>query len=440
MKPYPKYKPSAIEWIGDIPSHWNTMRLKYAALVQPSNVDKKSHEDELPVLLCNYVDVYKNNFIDNTLSFMNATAKQAEIEKFKLQIGDVIITKDSETPEEIAIPALVKIEKDNLICGYHLTQIRSDKRLLTGNYLFYHFLSKDFNSNFEKSANGVTRFALSADTINGVHILLPEIAEQNAIAEFLDRKIAQIGELIEGKQKLIEFLKEERTAIINQAVTRGVNQKVKLKPSGVEWLGDIPAHWDISRLKYFTNRIGDGIHATPQYTDYTDYYFINGTNLVNGDIATQGNTRTVDEKEYLKLKLDINVGAVLLSLNGTIGKLAIYKGEKIVLGKSVSYIECSDIYNKYVYYILQSNYIADYFETSLSGTTIRNLSLYTLRNSPILVPPKAEQRIIVDYIEFATEKINNIISTIEKEIELMLEYSTALISEVVTGKVDITKI
>jgi type I restriction enzyme S subunit len=123
MKAYPAYKDSGIEWIGEIPEHWRVKRLKYIADVSPSNVDKKAKEDQSEVLLCNYVDVYKNEFITKELSFMKATASDAQIEKFTLSQGDVLLTKDSEDPEDIANPALVREELENVICGYHLTHV-----------------------------------------------------------------------------------------------------------------------------------------------------------------------------------------------------------------------------------------------------------------------------------------------------------------------------
>jgi len=131
-----KLKSSDVYWLGDIPTHWKVKKLKYVSLVQPSNVDKKSNDKEVSVKLCNYVDVYKNEFITTDIDFMEATAKEEEIEKFKLKIGDVLFTKDSETPTDIAVPALVKIESDDLVCGYHLAQIRANENEILGEYIF----------------------------------------------------------------------------------------------------------------------------------------------------------------------------------------------------------------------------------------------------------------------------------------------------------------
>jgi len=225
MNPYTKYKPANLDWLINIPEHWEIKKLKYTALVQPSNINKKSVEGEQEVLLCNYVDVYKNEFIDASIPFMKATATEDQIEKFVLKKGDVLITKDSETPNDIAVPALVVYEQENLICGYHLAQIRAQKDL-TGTYLFRLFQSKDFNSNFEKAANGITRYGLGVDNIKDVEIILPPKEEQIAIVKFLDDKLKQLDLLIK-KNNLIfgasdrksGLLKEYRETLISEAVT-----------------------------------------------------------------------------------------------------------------------------------------------------------------------------------------------------------------------------
>jgi type I restriction enzyme S subunit len=276
------------------------------------------------------------------------------------------------------------------------------------------------------------------DDIPKIVSILPPIEEQDAIASYLDQTTAQLDTLIAKKQQLNEFLREERKAIINHAVTRGINPKIELKPSGVEWLGDIPAHWEVKKLKYLASRIGDGIHATPNYVDCSDIYFINGNNLMNGNIVITDSTRRIDETEYSKLNIDIAPGSILLSINGTIGNLAVYKNERVILGKSAAYIEFDgEMINNFAYYFLQSYFIKDYFETSLSGTTIKNLSLYTLRNTRMLVPPREEQAAVVCHIETETQKVDNTISKIEKEISLLQEYLTALISEAVMGKIKV---
>ncbi|MDO9098049.1 MAG: restriction endonuclease subunit S, partial [Candidatus Methanoperedens sp.] len=205
--------------LGEVPEKWEVKRLKYVAEIKSSNVDKKSYDNEIKIFLCNYVDVYKNEFIDNSFSFMEATANENEIAKFVVKKGDVLVTKDSETPDDIANPAYIKEDLINTICGYHLAQIRANQIELIGEYLFRLFQSKKFNSHFEVSANGVTRFGLSIDSFKSVFIPFPLIEEQTQIVRFIETLTKKIYQTITKIEKEIELLQEYRTALISEVVT-----------------------------------------------------------------------------------------------------------------------------------------------------------------------------------------------------------------------------
>ena len=213
-----------------------------------SNVDKNFNDDELPVRLCNYVDVYHNRRITPEMSFMQATASPDEIERFRLEPSDVLITKDSETWNDIAVPALVVESSEDLICGYHLAMLRPRGELL-GPYLAWVLQSEAVAYQFHIEAKGVTRFGLTHAGIQGTLLPLPPPPEQAAIVRYLDHADRRIQRYILAKEKLIVLLEEEKQAVINQAVTRGLDPNVPLKPSGVNWLGDVPAHWEVRRLE-----------------------------------------------------------------------------------------------------------------------------------------------------------------------------------------------
>ena len=248
---YPHYMDSGVEWLGEVPEHWEVMRLKRIAEVWPSNVDKKSADDETPVRLCNYTDVYYNDWITADAEFMTATASAAQIEKFTLRAGDTIITKDSETVDDIAVAAYVPEDLPGVVCGYHLSMIRP-RRPGMGS-----FIKRFFDSVFAKAAvqvlaNGLTRVGLTQYALDNLLVPLPSREECAAISSFLDRETAKIDALIAEQQRLIELLKEKRQAIISHAVTRGLNPDAPMKPSGVEWLGDVPAHWRVLPLMRLT--------------------------------------------------------------------------------------------------------------------------------------------------------------------------------------------
>lgn len=223
LNPNAKMKPSGIDWLGEIPEHWYWRKLKHISKVQFSSVDKKSNEGEEIVKLCNYVDVYYNDYIDNNLDFMDATASKNEVVKFALARGDVLLTKDSESWNDIAIPAFIQSECPGVICGYHLAHVRPKKNILDGEYLFRSFQTRGINDQFRISATGVTRFGLGKDDLDGSLFPLPPLDDQVVITNYLGKETAKIDTLLDKTEKSIDLLREYRTALISSAVTGKVD-------------------------------------------------------------------------------------------------------------------------------------------------------------------------------------------------------------------------
>ena len=202
FRPYPEYTDSGVEWLGELPAHWEVRRLKTTASVQLSNVDKHSEEGQVPVRLCNYVDVYYNDLITVDLEFMNATATPAQVRRFRLCAGDVVITKDSESWTDIAVPAVVGEDLSDVLCGYHLAHIKPGPGL-DGRFLARQFSAIGTRDQFYVAANGITRFGLGGDAIcTGLFPIAP-IEEQRTIADFLDRETAKIDALVATKDRLM---------------------------------------------------------------------------------------------------------------------------------------------------------------------------------------------------------------------------------------------
>lgn len=255
---YPAYRDSGVEWLGEIPAHWEVRRLKTIVSLRPSNIDKKTNEDDIPVRLCNYTDVYYNDFITGDMELMEATATPDQIQKFELKAGDVIITKDSESADDIAVAAFVPHDLEKVVCGYHLALLRPLAGAVEGRYLFRAFATYPLTSQFEIAANGITRYGLSQSAIGDAWFLLPPPDEQRAIAAFLDRQTAKIDTLIAKKRELIAALHEQRSAIISHAVTKGLNPDAPMKDSGIEWLGAIPEGWRLLKFKRVMRWIEQG--------------------------------------------------------------------------------------------------------------------------------------------------------------------------------------
>jgi type I restriction enzyme S subunit len=199
--------------------NWLNKKLKYIAEIKFSNVDKHTIEAEIPVRLCNYVDVYKNDYITNDLEFMNATATETEIEKFTVQKGDVIITKDSEEATDIAVPTFVKEDLENVVCGYHLALIRANENEILSEYLFRKFQSSELKAYFAIEATGVTRVGLSMGEITGAKISYPNSTEeQKQIVSHIKAETATIDTAIAKAEREIELIREYKEAMIAEAV------------------------------------------------------------------------------------------------------------------------------------------------------------------------------------------------------------------------------
>ncbi len=223
LDPKVKLKPSGVEWIGEIPEHWDARRLRTLAAVRASGVDKNTNEDEVPVMLCNYVDVYKNDRITAAIDFMKATATPEEIRAFELKAGDVIITKDSESWDDIAIPTFVPEAIPGVVCAYHLALIRPFSGEIEGEFLFRAFSSDPVADQFRIAATGVTRFGLAQGAIKGAFFPLPPLEEQRAIIAHINEKCAEISQAISRAEREIELMREYRTRLISDVVTGQVD-------------------------------------------------------------------------------------------------------------------------------------------------------------------------------------------------------------------------
>ena len=194
---------------------WENRHLTNIAKVIVSSVDKKTVENEIPVELCNYTDVYYNTKITRKLNFMKATATDSEIERYALQVNDIVITKDSEVPNDIAVPALVSEELNGVICGYHLAIVRPDRKYINSAFLGYLFSMPRTRYYFFTLATGATRFGLSISGINKAQFILPSIEEQQKIATILSTADQEIATL----QRQLDHLKQEKKALMQQLLT-----------------------------------------------------------------------------------------------------------------------------------------------------------------------------------------------------------------------------
>lgn len=217
--PSPRLKPSGVEWLGEVPEHWDVTRLEHVATYRTSSVDKKTADNELPVRLCNYTDAYYRDRIRASEGdFMSATASPQEIARFGLHVGDVVITKDSEDWTDIAVPSLIEEVADDFVCGYHLGIIRPEPATDSA-FIFRAMQSVAVNRQLQVSASGVTRYGLPNPAVGDALIPMPPLPEQQAISAYLDLQTKRITSLTSRVEAAIERLQEYRTALITAAVT-----------------------------------------------------------------------------------------------------------------------------------------------------------------------------------------------------------------------------
>ena len=449
LQPYPAYKPSGVEWLGDIPAHWEVRRLRYVADMRVSNVDKHVKDDEISARLCNYVDVYKNDYINGRMDFMRATATHEEIERFRLEKDDVLITKDSEAWNDIGVPALVTESAADLISGYHLALLRPRLDTLAGAYLLRALQSKGLAYQFHVEAKGVTRYGLSHAGIKSVWLPLPPLSEQTAIVRFLDHADRRIRRYIRAKQKLIALLEEQKQAIIHQAVTGQIDVRTgqpypAYKPSGIEWLGDVPVHWEIPRIKQCVRTISKGTTPSTEGRETSEYgqvRFLKAENITSGEISDKPLLYIDEDTNNLLRRSQLQEGDVLFVIAGaTLGKTALVREELLPANtnQAVAFIRPhKQLDSIYLAYWLQSPRVKELTWLNAVQSAQPNLSMTNLGNFLIPFSPFPEQAAIVSYLDKATAAVDIVIRRTRYQIDHLSEYRTRLIADVVTGKFDV---
>ncbi len=443
FRKYAEYKESGVEWLGEIPAGWTTQKLKFVARIQPSNVDKKSKKDEKEVQLCNYTDVYYNEEITADLPFMKATASDVQIRKFTLKSGDTIITKDSEDPNDIAVPAYVPQDLEGVVCGYHLALLRPMKGTC-GGYLKRVMDTQYARSVFATRANGITRYGLGTYAISNFILPFPPLEEQNQIAAFLDKETTNTDILIDKQEQLITLLQEKRQAIISHAVTRGLNPNVKMKDSGIGWLGEVPIEWKIKKLKFVAAVQPSNVDKKSKENEkevrlcnYTDVYY---NEEITEDLSLMKATASDVQIRKFTLKRgdtiitkdsedpnDIAVPTyVPQDLEGVVCgyHLALLRPEKGTCGE-------------YLKRVMDSRYARSFFATRANGITRYGLGTYAISNFILPLPPLEEQKQIAAFLNQETAKIDTLIEKCETAIDLLKERRTVVISAAVTGKIDV---
>jgi type I restriction enzyme S subunit len=447
FRTYSAYRHSGVKWLGQIPAHWCVRRLKEVASVRLSNVDKKSLDGESPVRLCNYTDVYYHDRITSDMDFMAATASAEQIRRFRLQRGDVLITKDSESWDDIAVPSVVEADLDNVLCGYHLALLRPTDAL-HGPYLSRLLGAPGPREQFRVAANGITRFGLGGDAIAEAATLVPPLPDQHVIAAFLDRETARIDALVAKKEALVELLQEKRTALITRAVTKGLDATVPLKNSGVEWLGEIPAHWEVKRLRHVIRRIEQGWSPECENREAgEDEWGVLKAGCVNRGTFIASEHKALPAMLKPIPSLEIAEGDLLMSrasgsreLVGSVAVVPKCRQRLLLCDKVFRLHPIMDSGDRYfLAYAMNSKVVRSQIEVVLSGGSglANNIAQEVVKDLAIAHPRADEQRAIAAVLDGETAKLDALVAEVRHAISRLEEYRTALISAAVTGKIDV---
>ncbi len=431
-------KDSGIEWIGELPIGWETRKIKYVATLNGrigwQGLTSSEDCDDGAYLITGIN--FDNGQIDWSTCVHVPMERWAEAPQIQIQNGDLLITKDG-TVGKVAIVSNMPSET-SLNSGVLL--IRTVDSCYK-KYLFWILQSEIFWKWFNTiNAGNSTIIHLYQYDFCNFSFPFPKYSLQCNIANYLDRKCSQIDAIIARQQEVIEKLKAYKLSVITEAVTKGLKPDVPMKDSGVEWIGEIPEHWILNKLKYLSLDIGDGIHATPTYDVDGNIYFVNGNNIGEEYLVFKEDTNAISDTEYASYKLPLlTENTVFITLNGaTYGKTSFYHGEKVLLGKSAGFITLKSTESReFIRYYLQSYTAKLIMDLSLLGSTIANLSLRTLRDFVIPYPPKEEQIQIVNHLNNRTSGIDAAISKKKKIVDELIDYKKSLIYEVVTGKKEV---
>jgi len=438
MKKYKKYKESGIEWIGEIPEHWNRKKLSYCFdKIGSGTTPKSTNQDYYFNGKFNWLQTGDLN--DGEITNTSKMITQKALDNYSTlrfyPSESIVIAMYGAT---IGKMGLLNIETTtNQACC-----VLAEPKNVISKFVFYWFQS--IKKHIISISYGGGQPNINQEQIRTLQIQLPPKQEQTQIANYLDQKTTEIDQLITQKETLLKLYEEEKTAIINQAVTKGIvtssgveMPNVKLKDSGVDWLGQIPVHWKVKRLKYIGDAIMGMVYSPKEIVQKDGNLVLRSSNIQDGKLCLKD---TVYINKTIPEKLVVKIGDILICSRN---------GSRRLIGKNITIDERTQgqTFGAFMtvfrteQYVFISNYFNSQVFSGQSGlfltSTINQLTINTINNFYTALPPKEEQTQIVEYLKEETNKINTKVNKTKKGIALLKEYKTALISEVVTGKIKI---
>ena len=445
MKRYDSYKDSGVDWIGEVPSHWEVLSLLYTLrgkIIDGPHETPNYVEEGIPFISIDSINDTKDIDLSVVKKYISELDYKVYSKKTKIDFGDVLFTKAA----TIGKTAIVGNEK--FMVWSPLAILKANKEILNNQFLYYLLNIERAITAVILSGSFSTQINVGMREMEKLKIMLPSLREQESIVFYLDSKCGEIDKVISTQEKRVALLQELKQSIITNAVTKGLNPDVKMKDSGIEWIGEVPEHWVIMRVKDLLRLLTD-YDANGSFADIAKNCNINNgnpyawmvraTDLENNRIGIVDGNNYCDKKTYEYLsKSSLSENDILLAKRGDIGKsyLVPFCNDPMTLAPN-TYLLLTDkkkVNNKCLFYYFQSYVGAEILRLLNKSTTLGALYKDDVKSINVPIAPLLEQQEIASYLDKRCAQIDASISKAKKEIELLQEYKQSLITEVVTGK------
>jgi len=437
-------KETRLDWLSKIPAHWQIVAFRRTLATAPINgIFKKKEEFGNGVPLINVFDIYRDDFRIDYSSLERVRCTINEQQAYQVNTGDIFFVRSSLKLEGIAAVSVAEAPEEPLVFECHLIRARTDQSNLDGRFCSYFFNSSECRQQMVNRAKVTTMTTIDQDALLSFPVVRPPITEQLMIVAFLNRETAKIASLISEQQRLIELLMEKRQAMISSAVTKGLNPSVRMKDSGIDWLGGIPEHWSLKRLGVVADLIQTGPFGSQLHSeDYVEGQtpVINPSNIQDGVIvanwACTVGQGVVERLSHHKLQ----EGDIVFARRGEMGRCATVSGQEAgwLCGTGSLTVRMNRTMNsEFVSIFLRTGYVRNRLEIDSVGSTMDNLNTSIVSRIPIPVPPVEEQKSICAFLRFESAKLDDLMNEVLSAKSLLQERRTALISAAVTGKIDV---
>ena len=430
---YPAYKDSGVEWLGKMPAHWSMRQLGQIGSLRKCNGGTKADEVPEGVPCIRYGDLYTHH--DSFIRRSRSRVSPERAEDYTLiRYGDILFAASGETIDEIGMSA-VNLMAEDVCCGGDVILLRT---AIEADAEFMGYAMGSSHAAWQKGrmGRGITVMHIYGDQLKYLLLALPSASEQRAIADFLDRETAKIDALVAKKERLIELLQEKRSALITHAVTKGLDPDVSMKDSSVEWLGEIPARWEVKRWRHCCN-ITEGL-VDPRKSEYRDRILI-APNHVESGTGRILLMETADQQGAISGKYLVKPGDLIFSkIRPGLNKICISKGYWLCSADmypiSISTINLKSTF--LIKFMLCQVFVKLMVDESMR-VAMPKVNRERLSDCSLVLPPHSEQERIVFFLDRETAKIDTLITKVHEAIERLKELRTALISAAVTGKIDV---